>query len=70
MLSIDEFAARLDAAGARNAPIGDWPAGLRAEVERSWECIFDRSLFSKTDHWQATIHELFAADVIEAVRIL
>ncbi|MGF6822220.1 hypothetical protein M2317_001124 [Microbacterium sp. ZKA21] len=46
----DDFADRVDAAGARNSPLGDWPFELRTELERSWECILDRTLFPKTDH--------------------
>lgn len=65
----DAFAARVDAAGVRNAPLETWPSELRTEVERSWACIFDRTLFPKTDQWQATVHELRAEEVVEAVRV-
>lgn len=66
----DEFDASIKAAGVVNTPIRLWPAGLRAEVEQSWECIFDRRLHRRKDPWQATVHELRAEDVVEAVRIL
>ncbi|HWV48657.1 MAG TPA: DUF3841 domain-containing protein [Microbacterium sp.] len=68
-LEFDDFVARVDAAGVRNAPLETWPSELRTEVERSWECIFDRTLFPKTDQWQATVYELREEDVVEAVRI-
>lgn len=65
----DDFVARRDAAGLQHAPLKTWPSEFRTEMERSWECIFDRSLFPKADQWQATAHELFAEDVVEAVRL-
>lgn len=65
----DELAARLEHAGVRAAPVRDWPAALRAEIERSWECIFDRSNYGRHEIWQATVHALYAEDVVEVVRI-
>ena len=66
----DELDARLEGAGVhRYAPVRDWPTDLRAEVERSWECIFDRDNYGRYDVWQATVHVLYAEDVVEAVRI-
>ena len=38
----DVFEARVEAAGMRAAPVSEWPACLRAGIERSWESIFDR----------------------------
>ena len=65
----DEMDARLESAGVRAAPVRDWPAGLRAEIERSWECIFDRGNYGRHDVWQGTVHALYAEDVVAAVRI-
>jgi glutathionyl-hydroquinone reductase len=53
----------------RAAPVRDWPADLRAEIEQSWEHIFDRSNYGRYEVWQATVHALHAEDVVEAVRI-
>lgn len=53
----------------RDAPVRDWPADLRAEIERSWECILDRGNFGQFEFWQARVHALYAEDVVEAVRI-
>lgn len=67
---VDEFLAHLDNAGVRRAPIEQWPREIRAEIERSWESIFDRNNVSKSSYWQATVHELRAEDVVDAVRIV
>lgn len=66
----DDFHARLKAAGVGNTPVRLWPAAFRAEAEQAWECIFDRTNFSRRDYWQATLHELHAGEVVEAVRIV
>ena len=66
----DAFLARLEAANVRNSPISEWPADLRAEAERSWECIFDRQRFDRRSYWQATVHEIRAEDVTDAVTIV
>lgn len=66
---VDDFRARLDAAGADRGQISSWSADLRADVEQSWECMFDRSWYGRFDCWQATVHELLASDVVEAVLI-
>ncbi|MFC8302610.1 DUF3841 domain-containing protein [Specibacter sp. NPDC057265] len=65
----DDFNDRLQTAGAADAPVHQWPKELREEMEGSWECIFDRKHFQATDYWQATVHEIYAGDVVEAVRI-
>lgn len=65
----DRFNARVEAAGMRAAPVSDWPADLRDEIERSWESIFDRSGYGRHDIWQATVSVLRAEDVVSAVRI-
>jgi hypothetical protein len=65
----DELDARLADARVRAAPVRDWPADLRAEIERSWECIFDQGNYGRYEVWQATVHVLHAEDVVEAVRI-
>lgn len=67
----DDFDARLKAAGADwHAPMDGWPGGLRAEMEASWEHIFDLSRYGRFETWQATVHELYEGDVVDAVRIL
>lgn len=65
----DRFDNRRQAADAAASPVHRWPKELRDEVERSWECIFDRMHFGASDYWQATVHEIHAADVVEAVWI-
>lgn len=65
----EDFNDRVDRAGATGKPVRDWPADLREEVERSWECMFDLNNRKPGDCWQATVHTLFAEDVVEAVRI-
>ena len=65
----DEMNARLDDAGVRGAPVSGWSANLRAEIERSWECIFDRGNYGRYEVWQATVHALYADDVVQAVRL-
>ena len=65
----DELDARLEDTGARAAPVRDWPPDLRAEIEQSWECIFDRGNYGRYDVWQATVHALHADDVVLAIQI-
>lgn len=65
----DRFNARVEAAGMRAAPVSDWPADLRAEIERSWESVFDQAGYGRHDVWQATVSVLYAEDVVSAVRI-
>ncbi|WP_460662499.1 DUF3841 domain-containing protein [Kribbella swartbergensis] len=65
----DEFEARLEAAAVKTAPVHDWPKDLRDEIERSWETIFDPSVYGRRAEWQATMHELCVNDVVEAVRL-
>ncbi|MGY3568107.1 hypothetical protein [Sinomonas sp. RB5] len=59
----------MDAAGLDHYDLARWPAELRVELEATWETIFDLSWYGKAAHWQATVHELRAEDVIEAVRL-
>jgi hypothetical protein len=66
----DEFDARLRTAGMRDAPIRDWPADLRDEIETSWECIFAPGNYGPFECWQGTVHALSAEDVVAAVRII
>ncbi|WP_143227425.1 hypothetical protein [Actinomadura mexicana] len=66
----DEFDARLRASGMRDAPIRDWPADLRDEIETSWKCVIDRGDYGPADCRQGTVHALDADDVVEAVRII
>lgn len=65
----DRFNARVETAGMRAAPVSDWPADLRAEIERSWESVFDRAGYGRHDVWQATVSVLYTEDVVSAVRI-
>ncbi|MBT8163605.1 MULTISPECIES: hypothetical protein [Arthrobacter] len=39
------------------------------EIEASWVSIFDPANYRKVSYWQATVHELRAEDVTEAVLI-
>ncbi|MGT2461121.1 DUF3841 domain-containing protein [Sinomonas atrocyanea] len=64
----DDFYARVDAAGLDPYDLDPWPAELRAELEATWEINFDPSWYGRAAHWQATVHELRAEDVVEAVR--
>lgn len=52
------------------SPRASWPAAIRTEIESSWEGIFDVTNYGRGSYWQATVHELHAKDVIEAVRIV
>lgn len=65
---LDDVFDRLRAAGASPEDIKAWPLGLRREVEESWQSILDTGNYPKTVYWQATVHELRAEDVTEAVR--
>jgi hypothetical protein len=66
----DSMAARLrDAGVAHTAPLTDWPADLRAEIEQSWERIFDRDYHGPCEELQATVHMLHADDVMCKARI-
>lgn len=53
----------------RTAPIEAWPEALRAEIESSWEAIFDLQTWRTPPVLQATMRELRAEDVVRAVRI-
>lgn len=60
--------------GTRSAPyedrpFSDWPVALRAELEASWETIFDPATWSRAPTLQAVMRELHVEDVIRAVRI-
>ncbi|WP_369046773.1 DUF3841 domain-containing protein [Sinomonas sp. P10A9] len=66
---LDDLYGRAEAAGAANRLVWDWPDALRSEVMDSWETIFDPANYPRTHYWQATVHELSADDVIEAVWI-
>jgi hypothetical protein len=45
----------------------EWPAQLRAELEQSWMRIFDVDTAPNRAWVQATVEELFANDVVDAV---
>ena len=64
----DDFFARVEAAGVEPQDLSDWPADLRAELEATWDSIFDPANYGRAASWQATVHELRAEDVVEAVR--
>lgn len=50
-------------------PLPRWPDDLRAELETSWEAIFDPATWVEGRTLQATLRELRAEDVLRAVRI-
>ncbi|GAB2722762.1 DUF3841 domain-containing protein [Arthrobacter bambusae] len=66
----DDFFDRVGAAGVGHDSVSTWPEDLRAEIEASWESIFDTANYRRVSYWQATVHELSAEDVTDAVRIL
>ena len=64
----DEWCVR---AGAHHdLPIAAWPPFLRAELEASWESIFDLNNREEPLYVQATVHALRASEVVRAVRIM
>jgi len=50
-------------------PLATWPIELRAELETSWEAIFDPATWPRYGDRQATMRVLRAEDVVRAVRI-
>lgn len=58
----EDFYARVDAAGLHCQDLRGWPADLRAELEATWEMIFDEGRYGRAAYWQATVHELRAED--------
>ena len=64
----DEWGLRADS--YRDLPIEAWPPNLRAELEASWESIFDLSKREEPLYIQATVHALHASEVVRAVRIM
>ncbi|MGO4860132.1 DUF3841 domain-containing protein [Arthrobacter sp. 2MCAF14] len=69
-LVLDDFFDRVSAAGVEHDPVSTWPQDLRPEIEASWETILDPSNYPRTSYWTATVHELHAEDVTEAVRFV
>ncbi|WP_350225255.1 DUF3841 domain-containing protein [Arthrobacter sp. efr-133-TYG-118] len=67
---LDNFFNQVSAAGVEHEPVSTWPADLRHEIEASWESIFDPTNYPRISYWQATVHELRAEDVTEAVRFV
>jgi hypothetical protein len=63
----DDFRAR--AKSYERAPLAEWPGALRADLESSWEAIFDPGTWSAKRTLQATMREICSADVVRAVRI-
>lgn len=53
----------------RGEPTTAWPEALRAEIESSWEAIFDPATWRTPPVLQATMRELRAEDIVRAVRI-
>jgi hypothetical protein len=68
--AFEEFEVRQKAAGVPRQPIRNWPADLRADLERTWEHILDPSTFGRSDTLQATMHVLHNEDVLEVVRLM
>jgi hypothetical protein len=64
----EDFYARVDAAGLDEQDLRGWPDKLRAELEGTWEMIFDPSRYGRSACWQATVQELRTEDIVEAVR--
>ncbi|GAB2741800.1 hypothetical protein [Sinomonas soli] len=58
----------MDAAGLDHYHFDRWPTELRAELEATWEIIFDPAWYGRAAQWQATVHALRTEDVVEAVR--
>lgn len=54
----------------RDLSIDQWPAALRAELESSWDSIFDLGHRTESFYVQATVHELRAHEVSRVVRIM
>lgn len=65
---LDDFYDRVKLAGLRHDELSAWPSELRQELESTWEPILDPANYGKAGTWQATVHELRAEDVVEAVR--
>ncbi|GHG60651.1 hypothetical protein GCM10012320_35320 [Sinomonas cellulolyticus] len=76
--SRDEYGTRYDAmlaeidARALTAGVADrlhweWPPELRRDTEDTWDTILDPSNYGRRHLWQATAHELYAEDIVEAV---
>ncbi|MEU8816190.1 DUF3841 domain-containing protein [Actinoplanes sp. NPDC048796] len=43
------------------------PPQLKRIIEDTWELVLDTTLWSPTDHWQATVPEVRLTDVVDAV---
>lgn len=67
--ALDDFNARLQTSGARDAGIEHWPEDLRNEIEESWEHILEPGNYGHFECWQGTTHALAADNVVEAVRL-
>jgi hypothetical protein len=66
----DDFDRRLREAGVGAGWEDDWPPELRREVEASWSLIFEPSSWHPRIAVQATLREVVASDVVEAVRVI
>ena len=56
--------------GWRMVPREQWPADLLAELEQSWEGLFDPSAWERTEPVQACLGTLYCGDVVDAVRLV
>jgi hypothetical protein len=65
----DDFEVRIRTAGSWGLARSHWPEDLKAEVEQGWETILEPGNYGRFGAWQATMHELRADDVVEAVRL-
>ncbi|WP_427007028.1 DUF3841 domain-containing protein [Pseudarthrobacter sp. H2] len=66
---VDDFDARIRAAGVRDAGVQHWPEDLRTEIEGSWEHVLEPLNYGRFESWQATMHLLRTDHVLEAVRL-
>lgn len=64
----DDFSAK--AGSLARGPTDELPTDLRAELENSWQQIFDPSTWHPDSTLQATARELRRAEIVRAVRIL
>ena len=65
----DDFEDRIRTAGSQDLSLPYWPEDLRTEVEQGWKSILEPDNYGRFGTWQATMHELRAEDVVDAVRL-
>ncbi|CAB4684440.1 MAG: DUF3841 domain-containing protein [Actinobacteria bacterium] len=66
---IEDYHARITAAGLDGTGYLDLPDTYRDELERGWRAIFDPATWAPGESVQATVHELRVADITRAIRI-